>query len=676
MTTLKTGELYKIAPKLRMICNGSEKVNTVRAEQAAGVAVFSPKLLTTELQRGPSAQIFTADDLAVERGTQGKIPDTIYVNVFVQVREGETGIPDSIVSVARGYTVVRQENLIVATVALSELNELAKDPAVVAIENPEHVRFTPPLEGAIVAEPEASLRPAALGAEHRGSGVLIGIVDVGGFDFAHPDFARESGTRFERIWDQGGNSRQAPRRYGYGAEIRAEHMNRAIASADDTSLPATELEPQSQMTPSSHATHVASIAAGGRGLCPEARIAGVLLELPKEDEDRRKSFYDSSRLAHAVDYLFKLGEELNLPVSVNISLGTNGHAHDASSATSRWIDYELAHVGRSVCVAAGNAGQEAPTAPGDWGFVTGRIHTSGQLASPKSAHLDLEWIVIGDGIADLSENELEIWYEPQDQFEVELIPPAGAPKIRVKPGEFIENRVLRDKTVVSIYNERYHPANGHNYIACYLSPFMSDEGVVGVATGTWTVRLHGLDVRDGTFHAWVERDDPRPLGPVSSRQAWFFPSFFSVKSNVDASSVSSLACGSRVISVANLDEAAGKIHITSSQGPTRDKRFKPEVCAPGTGVVAAHGFDAERMWVGKTGTSMASPYVAGVVGLMLAAEPTLTAAQIAGIIRRTAKLLPGANGFAWQNDAGFGQIDPVACLEEVQRFQIRKDITP
>ncbi|MFC2138808.1 hypothetical protein ACFLTE_11590, partial [Bacteroidota bacterium] len=40
--------------------------------------------------------------------------------------------------------------------------------------------------------------------------VLIGIIDVGGFDFAHPDFLDgQGGTRFVKIWDQGGTFRNA-----------------------------------------------------------------------------------------------------------------------------------------------------------------------------------------------------------------------------------------------------------------------------------------------------------------------------------------------------------------------------------------------------------------------------------------------------------------------------------
>jgi subtilisin family serine protease len=375
---------------------------------------------------------------------------------------------------------------------------------------------------------------------------------------------------------------------------------------------------------------------------------------------------------------------MNLPVSINISLGTNGHAHDASSAVSRWIDSVLAAPGRCVCVAAGNAGQEAAEFEGDRGFVMGRIHTEGEVPA-RDLTTDLEWIVAGNGIADVSENELEIWYGPQDRFAVSLLPPGPPDAGRwigpVKPGEFIENMVLPERlpdslggSVVSIYNELYHPANGSNYISIYLSPFYAESGTVGIPAGTWTVRLHGEEVRDGKFHGWIERDDPRRAGRAQLQELWSFPSFFSQRSNVDRSSVSSLACGHWVISVANLDEKRGRINITSSQGPTRDSRFKPDVAAPGTDIVAAKGFaGADDLWVGMTGTSMASPYVAGVAGLMLAQNRKLTAAQILGIMQRTSRPLPGGR-FAWMNDSGFGVIDANACVREATASTVHRDI--
>jgi len=188
------------------------------------------------------------------------------------------------------------------------------------------------------------------------------------------------------------------------------------------------------------------------------------------------------------------------------------------------------------------------------------------------------------------------------------------------------------------------------------------------------VRLRGIEVRDGRFDAWLERDDPRPLGRIGEVEAWRFPSYFTSRSNVDRSSVSSLACGHRVISVGNCEDAAERIHRSSSQGPTRDGRYKPEIAAPGTDIVAARGFSSpDRRWVAMTGTSMASPYVAGVAAHMLAREPRLTATQIVGIMRRTTQPLPGSD-YRWQDAAGFGRIRPEACLAEAHKPFEPKDL--
>lgn len=455
------------------------------------------------------------------------------------------------------------------------------------------------------------------------------------------------------------------------------------------------LAPQTQMVEGSHGTHVASIAAGKYGLCPEADIAAVLISLPvrkpgakrkgvggkgrnEMDADYRHTFYDSTRVVHAVDYLLTLARERNQPISINISLGTNGHAHDASSAVSRWIDAALSVPGRCVCVAAGNAGQEAPAFEGDHNYFTGRIHTSGQIPSAGLTR-DIEWFVVGNTIADISENEFEIWYGPQDRFEVFVRPPGTQEWYGpVKPGKYIQNLQLPDYTFLSIYNELYHPANGSNYISIYLSPCFTKRGTVGVAAGRWTVRLRGLQVRDGSYHGWIERDDPRPVGRrVSDKEAWSFPSFFSLRSNVDDSSIGSLACGYRVISVSNLDVDMEQINISSSQGPTRDGRCKPDVAAPGTNVIAAKGFAGTDAWLKLSGTSMASPFVAGVVGLMLAAQKhktgkNLTAAQVEGIIKRTSLPLPGA-AYTWANDAGFGRIDMAECIREAAAVNDRAE---
>jgi hypothetical protein len=279
--------------------------------------------------------------------------------------------------------------------------------------------------------------------------------------------------------------------------------------------------------------------------------------------------------------------------------------------------------------------------------------------------------VLGNGIEDVSDNELEIWYGAQDRLIVSLLPPGSDDWITVGPRRYVENKRLRSGTTVSIYNELYHPTNGANYIAIYLSPNREQDNFRGIQPGVWRVRLVGDEVRDGRFHAWIERDDPGEVGRVGDRRLFRFPSFFSQRSNVDSHSISSLACGHRVISVANLNELRERIAASSSQGPTRDDRCKPEIAAPGTDISAANGFaDPADPWISMSGTSMACPYVTGVVGLMLGANPGITAAQCVGILQRTAQPLAGAS-YDWANDAGYGRINAKAAVEEAKAINER-----
>jgi hypothetical protein len=226
--------------------------------------------------------------------------------------------------------------------------------------------------------------------------------------------------------------------------------------------------------------------------------------------------------------------------------------------------------------------------------------------------------------------------------------------------------------VLSLHSETYYPANGANRISIVLSPFFGplENGIrkIGpIRGGEWLVRLTGVVVRDGRYDAWIERDDPRRISGPGGRN-WRYPSFFAPGTYTTDRMISSLACAERIISVGNIDVQRNAAHVTSSRGPTRDGRFKPDVAADGTGVVAAAGFDRTRQWIEMTGTSMASPYVCGVAALMLGISPRLTSAQIQGIMVTTSGPLAG-HDFAWRNDTGFGLIDAAACVEEAAEYE-------
>jgi hypothetical protein len=321
-------------------------------------------------------------------------------------------------------------------------------------------------------------------------------------------------------------------------------------------------------------------------------------------------------------------------------------------------------------VAAGNAGQVEPTSDTDLSFILGRIHAGGTFKATNLRH-ELGWIVVGDQIEDVSENELEIWYSPQDRINVEVRPPGGSWIGPVEPGHRQRNVMLPNGTVLSIYSETYYPANGLNRISILLSPYFGPvtercREIGPIAAGEWRVRLTGTTIRDGRYDAWIERDDRRPL-PGSGRQ-WNHPSYFAAGSYTPDRMISSLACSERILSVANIDVDLNAANVTSSRGPTRDGRYKPDIGAAGTRIVAARGFDRRTPWMEMTGTSMASPSVCGVAALMLNISPQLTSAQIQGIMRTTSAPLAG-HDFTWRPDTGFGLIDATACVEVAAEYE-------
>jgi len=706
----------KLHPRLRTVRNGDRGVNAQRSLGSATVA----SMVAPGKEEAPVTALY--DEIAQEsitnlqaavrpmraapkapKGARPKLAqqpkaDDSFVNVFIEFyperagvspeeqRKSVAAVTESVAmwtyETGRGSVdggVLPRRNIVSATVPISKLDELSNNPAVAFVHPSDPLKLDIPVAKAAPQKPASKAigNPQTHG---RGEGLIIGIVDVGGFDFAHPDFLNDDGTtRFIAIWDQGGDFRQTPKGFDYGSEFRKPQLDAAIRSAALPGMPgAVFIERQSQREPSSHGTHVTSIAAGKSGVCPLADIAAVLINVPSPDdpiERRRATFSDTSRITHAVEYLLGIAEERKKPIAINISLGTNGGAHDGSSGVSRWLDAYLATPGRAICIAAGNAGQEAAQEEGDLGWIMGRIHTSGDIPA-RGLEVELEWTVVGNGIEDVSENEMEIWYGAQDRFTAALKPPSGGDWIEVPARQYVENRRLESGTHVSIYNELYHPTNGGNYIAIYLSPDQSRDvrEFRGIEAGVWKVRLKGEEIRDGHFDAWIERDDPGEVARDAERRLFRFPSFFSEKTNVDSHSISSLACGHRVIAVANLDDLRQRMNATSSQGPTRDSRCKPEIAAPGTNIVAANGFVGhDELWVSMTGTSMACPYVTGVVGLMLTANIEVTAAQCAGILQRTARPLAGAS-YKWINDAGWGRLDPKAAIEEARAINKREPV--
>jgi subtilisin family serine protease len=156
--------------------------------------------------------------------------------------------------------------------------------------------------------------------------------------------------------------------------------------------------------------------------------------------------------------------------------------------------------------------------------------------------------------------------------------------------------------------------------------------------------------------------------------------------------VSSWACSDKVITVANYCNRNGyydvdsvyrnfpeqheELAISSSTGPTRDGRQKPDVTASGQGtltsgnadVVATFLSNSNRYKVGwggmhntNGGTSMASPIVAGACALYLEKNPTANWQEVQLAIEQTARMdtYTGAvPNYSW----GYGKLDAFNAL--------------
>lgn len=134
----------------------------------------------------------------------------------------------------------------------------------------------------------------------------------------------------------------------------------------------------------------------------------------------------------------------------------------------------------------------------------------------------------------------------------------------------------------------------------------------------------------------------------------------------------SLSVGATGLGARKIDEVAGFSSGVSLVFPGqvgRELVHKPDVVAPGVDVLSCvppwRVSDNTPSFATMSGTSMATPHVAGVAALLMGAEPEASAARIAQVLKDTAKHPDGKN-FRPDNRWGYGVIDPVEALKQLQ----------
>jgi subtilisin family serine protease len=260
---------------------------------------------------------------------------------------------------------------------------------------------------ATCCDPEALERGAPGFPGLDGSGVLIGIVDIG-CDFRHRNFRHPSGaTRIRYFWDQSVGSDSAPKDYGYGREFTADDINKALSAGDEVAYQALGYIPSA----GAHGTHVMDIAAGnGReparfggkdgplpaqpshpGVAPNAQIIFVSLKTFEGGE-----LGNSRNLLEAVDYIFSKAGELKMPAVVNLSLSTSGGPHDGTTLVEQGFEALVAKPGRAIVTSAGNTYQKQDHL--SFTVTPGNDRTIRWQTDPRNTD------------PDTTKNEMEIWY--------------------------------------------------------------------------------------------------------------------------------------------------------------------------------------------------------------------------------------------------------------------------
>jgi len=142
-----------------------------------------------------------------------------------------------------------------------------------------------------------------------------------------------------------------------------------------------------------------------------------------------------------------------------------------------------------------------------------------------------------------------------------------------------------------------------------------------------------------------------------------------------------------VITVGSCDSSGKRVSDFSSRGPVPGGRNKPDLLAPGEGIISCLSnrrflsvrsvggnyefrpltpLSTNSSYIGLSGTSMAAPHIAGAAALLLQADPTLTPERIKEILLKTATPLPGVD-LATQ---GAGLLNLVAALKAVPQVVV------
>lgn len=559
----------------------------------------------------------------MERFPIAKIKGSYYVSLFGITHSGANW---SFLQAEGALKGSQNGNIATVKVPLEKLHQLDFSDVFSYLEIPGKVE--PHLDRAVKDTRADSVQYGwGLPDAFTGQDVLIGITDWG-FDYTHPMFYDTllTQTRIHAAWDQFKLSGNAPAAYGYGAEYVTDAE--LLAAGSDTA---------NIYSFATHGSHVAGIAGGSGGGLTQYRGFAF------ESEFLFATFLiDAASVIDAFNWMKAKADAAGKRLVINMSWGLYYMGTlDGNSLLSQAIG-QLSDQGVVFVSSAGNNGSVnfhiKKTFAND--SFSSRIDFYDYAANPNM------W---GQSITAWGEqgNDFTAGISVYNTSGVEL---AASPLYSTTMNGYLDSMLITGNDTIwfNVAAEYSHPLNSRPTMRLRVKNTNTSLKVVLKSAAT-----------AGTVHYWNVTELVTGVGN------WGMPLVtFGVTDGLSGDaqySIGEPTCSPDVISVGAYtsqyttpsgNSAGGAIASFTSIGPVYTEAMKPDISAPGVSVVSSISSFTDNAYTQAattnfngtdydfarfSGTSMASPCVAGIVALMLDASPTLSPVQVKDILKATAR---------------------------------------